>query len=150
MYTSPGKKDISGIPSKKPSYNVSNPHSTESKSIRKPLSPISSLSFKANSGNLQDEKKKNQELMDALSCSKAPSISTPNKRIPPPDGSETPKQMPIPMPTTPSTVSTTMQMAMTPATPYIHSGNGDMEYSFEERRAGFILPKSHLRSLIDI
>lgn len=110
--------------------------------MRKPLSPISSsLSSKANSSNLQDEKIRNQELMDALSSDKAHMV-TPNQRIPAFDGNETPKTMPIPMPVTPPTVSTTMQMATTPATPYVPPGNGDVEYSFEERRAGFILPKS--------
>ncbi|KAL3536942.1 hypothetical protein ACH5RR_000308 [Cinchona calisaya] len=147
---SSGKRDISTIPPKKPSFNGTNQRQAESKIIRKPLSPISSsLSFKANYINLQDEKNRNQELMDNPPSCKA-HMATPKKGFPAFDGNETPKTIPIPMPITPSTISTTMKMAMTPATPCVPPSNGDIEYSFEEKRAGFTLPKSHLRSLIDI
>ncbi|KAA8520526.1 hypothetical protein F0562_014782 [Nyssa sinensis] len=61
---------------------------------------------------------------------------------------KTPRTMPIPMPTTPSTVSTAMQTAATPATPYVPRGDEGMEYSFEERRAGFILTKTYPKSAL--
>ncbi|XP_027107814.2 65-kDa microtubule-associated protein 3-like [Coffea arabica] len=139
---SSGKRHISGVQSKKPSSYGSDQRQTELRSIRKPLSPLySSFSSNANYANLQDEKNRNQELVDTLPSNKADMV-TPNKRIPAFEGNETPKCMPIPMPLTPSTVSSTMRMAMTPATPCVPPGNGGIEYSFEERRAGFILPKS--------
>lgn len=64
--------------------------------------------------------------------------ATPNSKISAFDENETPKTMPIPIPKTPSTVSVAMQMAMTPATPCIPRGDR-VEYSFEEKRAGFVL-----------
>ncbi|CAI9103769.1 OLC1v1002317C1 [Oldenlandia corymbosa var. corymbosa] len=135
---SSGKRNTPGLPSKKPSNIGSNPKSTEPKLIRKPLSPLSSFSCQVNNANLlpydRYERKENQDVI-----SKAGLPVTPSKVISAFGGSETtPKKMPIPMPSTPPTVSVTMQMAMTPATPYIPSGNRGMECSFEERRAGFI------------
>lgn len=63
----------------------------------------------------------------------------------------TPKEMPIPAPATPSTVSVPMQTSMTPAVSSIpfetraSEMEEDIEYSFEERRLGFIVPRMHLK-----
>lgn len=75
--------------------------------------------------------------------------ATPNSKISAAfDENETPKKMPIPIPKTPSTVSVAMQMAMTPATPCIRRGDL-VEYSFEEKRAGFVLHNSNSSSSMD-
>ncbi|KAG8653660.1 hypothetical protein MANES_05G044865v8 [Manihot esculenta] len=73
-------------------------------------------------------------------------VGTPTKSIS--DGGEengTPKLHPILVPTTPTTISAPMLMALTPATPYVSSAAKTakkalerIEYSFEELRAGFI------------
>lgn len=141
-----GKRDTSAISAKKPAYE------TESKLIRKPLSPISSsLSSEANTANNLHENTKGQELLDILSMNKIPlTAATPNRKISACDENETPKTMPIPIPIpkTPSTISVAMQMAMTPTTPFVATDEL-IEYSFEEKRAGFVLTKSCSRSLID-
>lgn len=71
----------------------------------------------------------------------------------------TPKAMPIPVPSTPSTVSVPMQTAITPAhalapipygTTQVEETAEEIEYSFEERRAGFVLPKTHVKPLIQV
>lgn len=67
----------------------------------------------------------------------------------------TPKAMSIPMPKTPSTLSVPMQTAMTLAPPPAQYGASSaeevpevIEYSFEEIRAGFFLPGTHIKSII--
>ncbi|XP_048430283.1 uncharacterized protein LOC103937591 isoform X2 [Pyrus x bretschneideri] len=71
---------------------------------------------------------------------------------------KTPKVMPIFTPTTPSTVLVPMQTTMTPAPPppvpfatnLVQEIPEEIEYSFEERRAGFVLPKTHVKSMIQV
>ena len=63
--------------------------------------------------------------------------------------------MPIPVPSTPSTISVPMLTAMTPApppapVPYNANPVEETEYSFEERRAGFVLPQAHLKTAIQV
>ncbi|XP_012072590.1 65-kDa microtubule-associated protein 3 isoform X2 [Jatropha curcas] len=65
----------------------------------------------------------------------------------------TPKAMPIPVPSTPSTLSVPMQTVMTPApllVPYCANQAEEVpeeiEYSFEERRAGFV-PRNQIKSI---
>lgn len=53
------------------------------------------------------------------------------------------------VPCTPSTVSIPMQTAMTPA-PFKETIPEGIEYSFEERRAGFVIPIAHLKSVAAI
>lgn len=142
-----GKRGISAIPAKKLASNSIYQNENESKLIRKPLSPISSsLSSEANSANLLHNRK-DRELGDTVSTNKIP-WATPNNKISAFDQNETPKTKPIPVPKTPSTVSVAMQMAMTPTTPCIPRGDR-VEYSFEEKRAGFFLDNSHAGSSID-
>lgn len=63
----------------------------------------------------------------------------------------TPKEMIIPVPTTPFTVSVPMQTSLTPAPAPIPfetralEMEEDIEYSFEERRAGFVVPRMHVK-----
>uniref|UniRef100_A0A5B7AE16 65-kDa microtubule-associated protein 3-like n=2 Tax=Davidia involucrata TaxID=16924 RepID=A0A5B7AE16_DAVIN len=133
-----GKKKYTGLPVKQQS-NASNAHEIESPPIRKPLSPVSSTMLSnANTANIQDQNgMQNGALQKALPSNKTP-VGTPTSNISAVDENKTPRTMPIPVPTTPSTVSTAMQTAMTPATHCVPFGAEGIEYSFEERRAGFI------------
>ncbi|XP_047322279.1 65-kDa microtubule-associated protein 3-like [Impatiens glandulifera] len=122
---------------------------------RKPFSPISSTeSSKSNMANLLEELNNRKQTTDMLS-----QITTPYKI----NSSEeenynnrnTPiKMMAIPVPSTPLTVSVPMQTSKTPAhvpVAPIHFNlkptpppveENVVEYSFEERRFGFVLPST--------
>lgn len=77
-----------------------------------------------------------------LPTNKTP-VSTPTKyNSAGEEESRTPKNVPVLMPSTPSTVTVAMLTAITPSTPCVPWGVGEIEYSFEERRAGFIIPKT--------
>ncbi|KAL5985999.1 hypothetical protein ACLOJK_027989 [Asimina triloba] len=64
---------------------------------------------------------------------------------------KTPKTMPIMTPSTPSTISVPMQTPHTPGPVSVLFGTAaeeeseEIEYSFEEKRAGFIVPKSYMK-----
>lgn len=77
------------------------------------------------------------------------------------DNTKTPKVMLTFVPTTPQTVSVPMQTAVTPAPPppqpIPFAANvveevvpEEIEYSFEEIRAGFVLPEAHTKSMIQV
>ncbi|KAI4347450.1 hypothetical protein L6164_008263 [Bauhinia variegata] len=136
--------DIAGVPMKKHSFGASGSvRDIESPVVRQPFSPISStVSSRANmtsvTDNLQDEK-----LQKAIALNNVP-FNTPSKTATVVDEqNRTPKAMPIPVPTTPSTISVPMNMTMTmtPAHALVPFGDliQEIEYSFEERRAGFIV-----------
>ncbi|KAL5728003.1 hypothetical protein ACHQM5_001133 [Ranunculus cassubicifolius] len=126
--------DIAGLPSKKHTFNPSNAREQiESPLPRKPFSP----SYNNAQMNIKN------------TTTTTPSkVSTTTFTD---DESWTPKAMPIPVPSTPSTVSVPMQMAATPAPPLPvtvlfeevkveeKQVEEKIEYSFEERRAGFVL-----------
>ncbi|KAF2282663.1 hypothetical protein GH714_043773 [Hevea brasiliensis] len=114
---------------------------------RKPLSPIPvTMSSQANIANFPADK---AGLQDTFT--KKP-LGTPTKSISGGDEENgTPKTLPILVPTTPTTTSASMLMALTPTTPYVSSAAiiakkvvKQNEYSFEELRAGFICPESQL------
>ncbi|KAF5185808.1 65-kDa microtubule-associated-like protein [Thalictrum thalictroides] len=147
--------DIAGLPSKKHSFNGANGRELESPMARKPFSPVSStVSSKSNTTNsFEDVNKphnmafhKNLPVYDTQ-------LNTPTKlTVVADEENRTPKAMTIPVPSTPSTVSVPMQMAATPAPPvnvYYEASKVEetreekIEYSFEERRAGFVLTKAH-------
>lgn len=124
---------------------------TESRLIRKPLSPVSlAISSKANIANFLEDKTiiQSGRLHTSLPCVKTPKGAR-SKYISVGDGeNRNPKTLPIPVPTTPPTMSAPMLMALTPATPCVSSSAKpvkktveQVEYSFEEIRAGFICPK---------
>ncbi|XP_059455931.1 65-kDa microtubule-associated protein 3-like [Corylus avellana] len=127
-------------------------HKNKSPLIRKPLSPVSSqVLSKANIDNFLEDQKMTYtaSLQKALSSTELSLVGTPSKPIAVGyEESRTPKTMPIPEPTTPPTVSVPMTTARTPATPRLalcienNNNNQPTEYSFEEVRAGFILPKT--------
>ncbi|KDO85848.1 hypothetical protein CISIN_1g045523mg, partial [Citrus sinensis] len=110
----------------------------ESKSARKPLSPVSlAISSKANIANFLEDKKRTH---NGTSLKAVPSVAvTPSKQIVAcNEGNKAPNTMPS-VPKTPSTFTAPMLMAMTPATPCVSLGakanerTGDkIEYSFEE------------------
>ncbi|KAJ8565450.1 hypothetical protein K7X08_008026 [Anisodus acutangulus] len=119
-----------------------NPPRTESTQTRKALSPLSALfSSNASTVNIQESEPK-ERLKETVSSNKTP-IMTPTKMMASAvEGNITPKTLPIPMPVTPSTVST----VMTPASRHVSACADDIEYSFEERRAGYTYnPLSHTK-----
>ncbi|PHU03383.1 65-kDa microtubule-associated protein 3 [Capsicum chinense] len=152
-----GGLGIDELPSKKPSISALNGPEVDTAVMRKPFSPISSKgSSKSTATNiLGDVNIKHNETMikTPLSNHNTP-FSTPVKTISTYDEHRTPaKVLPIPVPCTPSTVSTPMQTT-TPAPavviPYdsklvenIHVKE-EMEYSFEEKRLDCYLQCTHL------
>ncbi|XP_022890286.1 65-kDa microtubule-associated protein 3-like [Olea europaea var. sylvestris] len=139
--------DIAGLPLKPHSFNPPNAHEIESPMMRKPFSPISSTdSSKSNATNILEDlnRKHNEMLQKTLTSNNTPFV-TPSKTISTPDEeNRTPKTMAILVPSTPSTVSVPMLTAITPASCIPESmKDEEIEYSFEERRAGFVLHKAH-------
>ena len=127
--------------------------------VRKPFSPISSTdSSKSNATNiLEDLSRKHNDMLQKTLSSNNASFTTPSKIISAvEEENRTPKAKTIPVPATPATVSVPMQTAVTPAlfaAPPCNSKPVDdipeeIEYSFEERRAGFVLPNSSLKTTI--
>ncbi|KAL1341930.1 hypothetical protein HN51_028506 [Arachis hypogaea] len=136
--------DIAGVPVKKYSFGAGSTRDIEPPPLaRQPFSPITSkVSSNTNMANSKDELNiQSEKLQKTISLNNMP-FSTPSKTaaIVVDDENRTPKAMPIPVPSTPSTVSVPMKMVMTPAPAF---GGGelvrDIEYSFEERRLGFVL-----------
>ncbi|GMY09376.1 65-kDa microtubule-associated protein 3 [Fagus crenata] len=147
--------EIPGHSLKKHSSSAPKARENESLLIRKPLSPVcSQVSSKANIANFPEDQKSSYTMSSQKSIPSSESlVRTPSKPIVVGDEeNRTPKTMPIPVPTTPSTVSAPMTTSMTPISPCVSIGkqrwleNNDqpIEYSFEEVRAGFILPKKPL------
>jgi protein regulator of cytokinesis 1 len=142
--------DIAGLATKKHSFGAVNAREPQSPMLRQPFSPISStVSSKSNileeaTTPHNDTFKKTLQINDL-------SFKTPSKtnNIADEENRRTPKAMPIPMPMTPSTVSVPMQTAMTPAVNPVETPE-EIEYSFEERRAGFVLPNTHIKSVIQL
>nr|XP_027110444.1 65-kDa microtubule-associated protein 3-like [Coffea arabica]XP_027110445.1 65-kDa microtubule-associated protein 3-like [Coffea arabica] len=144
--------DIAGLPVKKSSFG-------ESPMVRKPFSPISSTdSSKSNATNiLEDLSRKHNDMLQKTLSSNNASFTTPSKIISAvEEENRTPKAKTIPVPATPATVSVPMQTAVTPALFAAPPSNSkpvddipeEIEYSFEERRAGFVLPNSSLKTTI--
>lgn len=149
--------DVAGIPVKKHSFGAGSAHGIESPLTRQPFSPISSnVSSKANVGNVGNELNTESEKLQKTKPVNNVPFTTPSKTATVVDEeNRTPKAMPIPVPATPSTVSVPMSMATTPVpssvlmnvgmtpAPLSAPFGGDLvqeiEYSFEERRLGFML-----------
>lgn len=127
--------------------------------IRKPFAPIAStVQPKTNTTSSIDNANTTsiEPLQKTNPTSNVP-FTAPLKKISvatDEDQNMTPKAMSIPIPSTPSTLSVAMQTATTPAVapppPAFKAEEipeDDVEYSFEERRAGFVLPKTHVKSI---
>ncbi|PON59969.1 Microtubule-associated protein, MAP65/Ase1/PRC [Trema orientale] len=134
----------------------------ESPMKRRPFSPISSTaSSKTNITNLSEDHLNiahTDTVQKTLPANNMP-FTTPSKITTSvaDEENKTPRAMPIPVPSTPLTVSVPMQTVMTPGPPLIpyvsnivEEISEETEYSFEERRAGFVLPKSHIKSMIQV
>ncbi|KAF3433106.1 hypothetical protein FNV43_RR24208 [Rhamnella rubrinervis] len=151
--------DVAGLPIKKHSFGA---REVEPPMMRKPFSPISSTaSSKTNITNFSEDL--NTATTHSETIQKALPTSNMNMPFSTPlkttttsvadEENKTPRAMPIPVPSTPSTGSVPMQTAMTPAPPPIPFAANvveqipeEIEYSFEELRAGFVLPKTHMKS----
>ncbi|VFQ75741.1 unnamed protein product [Cuscuta campestris] len=134
---SSGKRESSIHAKQQHSINISNPN-------RNPLSPLSSLSFNTNSPNIIIPRNEDETPPSSL-------MTTPVKNvcggmIGGGGGYTTPKNiMPMRTPSTPpSAASIAMQTAATPAAAAASLAADDddyVEYSFEEKRAGFFIPR---------
>ncbi|XP_076930185.1 65-kDa microtubule-associated protein 3-like [Bidens hawaiensis] len=154
--------DIAGLPAnRKHSISETEPPQPQRQPIfRTPFSPLSSTeSSKTNITLLEDLNQKHGMLQKTFQTNTTP-FTTPSKTIisATDDENRTPKTHMIPtLPCTPSTVSVPMQTVMTPApTPLtgVHQlkemviPEEVVEYSFEERRAGFVAPKTLLKTVV--
>lgn len=140
------------------SYDAVIAHEVESPIKRQPFSPISSTeSSKSNLANLMEDlnRKPNDQQLNTIQINNT-QLTTPTKTIfANQEGDSTPKIMPKPVP---STVSVPMQTAVTPAPPApiphvskpLQEIDKEIEYSFEERRAGFVIPKTHLKTVLQM
>ncbi|GER26393.1 microtubule-associated protein 65-4 [Striga asiatica] len=142
---SSGKPVIPGRPIKHQSSYASNSKLTEPSTLRKALSPLSSIcsNIITSCNNIDFPENTPQQM--ALNKPLTPPSSattTPTKNVSIYDENRTPKTMPVPVPCTPPTASNAMQTAMTPFTPG-RIGSAEVEYSYEEKRAGFVVPKSY-------
>ncbi|XP_050205167.1 65-kDa microtubule-associated protein 3 [Mercurialis annua] len=145
--------DIAGLPAKKHPFstvNAVNAHEPESPMLRKPFSPVSFTGYsKANV--LEEATTAQDETIKKIISTNEPAFTTPlKKHCIVDEENRTPKAMQIPVPTTPSTVSVPMQTAFTPAPLPVSKSKEvaeEIEYSFEERRAGFVLPRTHIKSI---
>ncbi|KAL6965006.1 hypothetical protein U1Q18_036062 [Sarracenia purpurea var. burkii] len=150
-----GKKilNIGGsLPVKQQTCSRSNVREIMLPLVRKPLSPVNSaLSSKANI-QAQNFAENAAPRKTPPPTNKTTPVKSPAKIFSAHDEDEnrTPRTMPVPLPTTPPTVSVAMQAATPAATPSVPCSGKDVEYSFEERRASFILPKSYLSSLLQL
>ncbi|KAK1399623.1 65-kDa microtubule-associated protein 3 [Heracleum sosnowskyi] len=154
--------DIAGLPVKKHSFNASNnDHEVELPITRKPFSPISSSeSSKAHADNIsEDLNKQHGGMFQKTLTSNITPFTTPTKltSIAYEENRTPAKTMTVPVPCTPKTVSVSMQTIMTPApqpfacgaTP-IKEFHEEIEYSFEERRAGFVLTRLHPHTVLQV
>jgi protein regulator of cytokinesis 1 len=123
----------------------------QSPRIRKPLSPVSSTVLsKANINSQEPRKIKNVATKPMLQKSEKLIETTPSKPFIPDDDDDdekenkTPKNIGFSVPTTPLTVP--MFTVTTPDTLTSKAATKiapSLEYSFEELRAGFVLPQTH-------
>lgn len=154
-----GGLGIDELPSKKQLISALNGSEVETAVMRKPFSPISSKgSSKSNATNiLGDMNRKHNETMTKTPLSNHTTpVSTPVKSISTyEEENRTPaKAMPIPVPSTPSTVSVPMQTT-TPGPAVVTPYNSklventhvkeEIEYSFEESRLEFYLQRTHIQ-----
>lgn len=147
--------DIAGLPANR-KHSLSEIEPPQQPLFRKPFSPISST--ESSKSLLQQDFNKKQEILQKTFQITTP-FTTPSKPISSilDDENKTPKTNMIPMvPYTPSTVSVPMQTSMTPC---LNNNNKIkemvipeeiIEYSFEERRAGFVLPRAHLKTVVAV
>ncbi|XP_076889542.1 65-kDa microtubule-associated protein 3-like [Bidens hawaiensis] len=148
--------DIAGLPAnRKHSISETEPPQPQQQPIfRTPFSPLSSTeSSKTSISLLEDLNRKHGMLQKTFQNNTTP-FTTPSKTITSAtdDENRTPKTHMIPtVPCTPSTVSVPMQTVMTPLTGVNQIIPEEIvEYSFEERRAGFVAPRTLLKTVVAV
>ncbi|KAL0452555.1 UNVERIFIED_CONTAM: microtubule-associated protein 3 [Sesamum latifolium] len=160
----PGRRVVSmaGHPAKQQSPNIVNARQRESPVVRKPFSPISiTNSSKTNVTNtLEDWNKRHKEKLHKTPITNNKPFTTPPKTISIAEQeNRTPQTTGISVPSTPSTASLPVQTPTTPSplqttiTPVLSTKTtvqDEIEYSFEERRAGFVLPRSRLMTVAQV
>lgn len=149
--------DIAGLPVKKHTFNA---YEVESSPVmRRPFSPISSReSSKTNATNiLEDLNRKHNDTVQKTIPGNTTPFTTPSKTVFASAGEDNMTLKTAPAPYTPSTPSIPMQTGMTPAprsVAYIATPTKEVpeeiEYSFEEQRAGFVLPGTHPKSQLQV
>ncbi|KAI4324904.1 hypothetical protein MLD38_030347 [Melastoma candidum] len=149
--------DIAGIPSREQSFDATSiAREPESPMTRNPFSPISiTRPMKSNTttDNSNYSSTDQQEIASKTQVSSS-IFSTQSKTI---IFADEENRTPYPpCPTTPSTVSIPMQTAITPVPNKLHQlhevvkiiPEEVIEYSFEEKRAGFTLPGKNMKPMI--
>lgn len=137
--------DIAGLPGKKKQSLIE-----QEPTFRKPFSPISSKEPSSKS-NITELDRKHDMLPKTFQNNTTP-FTTPSKTstFTLEDENRTPQKNIFQslQPSTPFTPSAPMQTAMTPAIKEMVIPEEAIEYSFEERRAGFVLPRDHLKTIM--
>ncbi|GLT49270.1 hypothetical protein SLA2020_228390 [Shorea laevis] len=146
--------DIADISIKKYS-DAANVNEPESPILRQPFSPISSTA--SSKANMTDILEGHGETVQRMLPIKDLSCVSPTKAATLVDEeNRTPKEMPITVTSTPSTVSVPMQTAITPAPPTPLAVNPveaipeETEYSFEEKRLASMLSNTQINSTIQV
>ncbi|KAL4574866.1 hypothetical protein LXL04_021706 [Taraxacum kok-saghyz] len=155
--------DIAGLPTNR-KHSLSE---TDQPLFRKPFSPISST--ESSKSLLEDfnNKKHQKPFQNTTNSTNTNTFLTPSKptlsSIPDEENTTPKTNLMLPLiPSTPSTLSVPMQTMMTPCLNGNNNNNNNkikemmmvteevVEYSFEERRAGFVLPRAHLKTVVAI
>ncbi|KAL0341104.1 UNVERIFIED_CONTAM: microtubule-associated protein 3 [Sesamum radiatum] len=161
---SSGRRVVSmaGPPAKQQSPNLVNARQRESPMVRKPFSPISiTNSSKTNATNtFEDRNKRHKEKLHKTPITNNKPFTTPPKTISIAEQeNRTPQTTGISVPSTPSTSSLPVQTPTTPSplqttiTPVLSTKktvHEEIEYSFEERRAGYVLPRTRLMTVTQV
>ncbi|KAL0382304.1 UNVERIFIED_CONTAM: microtubule-associated protein 3 [Sesamum calycinum] len=161
---SSGRRVVSmaGPPAKQQSPNLVNARQRESPVVRKPFSPISvTNSSKTNATNtFEDRNKRHKEKLHKTPITNNKPFTTPPKTISIAEQeNRTPQTTGISVPSTPSTSSLPVQTPTTPSplqttiTPVLSTKktvHEEIEYSFEERRAGYVLPRTRLMTVTQV
>ncbi|XP_074295849.1 65-kDa microtubule-associated protein 3-like [Silene latifolia] len=155
--------DVANLPTRNYTFNG---RESEPASVRRPFSPVSSTTSSRANGDFYDDQnilknEPNHKTSFKIETSQKPVTAsntvptTPLKLIHTLDEeNRTPNVNSNPVPSTPFTVSAPMQTTMTPAALSVYGGSSveertdEIEYSFEERRAGFVLPSTHPKRAI--
>ncbi|KAK1305744.1 65-kDa microtubule-associated protein 3 [Acorus calamus] len=146
--------DIAGLATKKHSFVAPSAREADVPIQRKPFTPVTPVPCENNGRSFVEDPNRPKQTPNQIGSP----LKTPSKpsSVTAFEEAKTPRMMQIPPPKTPMTASVPMQatdIAASPLPPSSLFGNTavtettqeEMEYSFEERRAGFILPRTHLK-----
>ncbi|KAK1262753.1 65-kDa microtubule-associated protein 3 [Acorus gramineus] len=146
--------DIAGLATKKHSFIAPSTREADVPIQRKPFTPVTPVPCENNGRSFIEDPNRPKQTPNQIGSP----LKTPSKpsSVTAFEEAKTPRMMQIPPPKTPMTVSVPMQatdIAASPLPPSSLFGNTavaettqeEIEYSFEERRAGFILHRTHLK-----